>query len=75
MLESGPVDAKEIAKLEAYLKRMFNSTAVKVRPRPQKKDFAELYIGEEFIGTLNRDDEDGEVSYQLQIAILEEDLA
>jgi hypothetical protein len=31
-------------------------------------------IGDEFIGVLDRDDEDGSVSYSLSIAILEEDL-
>jgi len=31
-------------------------------------------IGDEFIGTLHRDEEDGEVSFSLQMAILEEDL-
>ena len=47
---------------------------MEVRQRPQKNDSAEVYIGDEFIGVIYRDDEDGEVSYQLQIAILESDL-
>ena len=68
------MDAQEISKLDRYLKRLFNSTAVKVRARPQKKDSAELYIGEEFIGVVFRDDEDGDLSYNLQIAILDTDL-
>ncbi|CUU43567.1 hypothetical protein BVIRIDIS_25910 [Blastochloris viridis] len=56
------------------MKRLFNNAGVKVRARPQKKDSAELYIGDEFVGVLFRDDEDGDLSYNLQIAILDSDL-
>jgi Protein of unknown function (DUF3126) len=34
----------------------------------------EVYAGREFLGTLYRDEEDGEVSYSLHITILEGDL-
>jgi len=37
--------------------------------------FEEFFVGQEFVGVVHRDDEDGEVSYALQISILEEDLA
>ena len=43
-------------------------------PRPKKDDSAEVYIGEEFIGVLFLDDEDGDKSYNFQMAILETDL-
>ena len=33
-----------------------------------------MWAGNEFLGTLHRDDEDGEVSYSVQITILDEDL-
>ncbi|HBT41650.1 MAG TPA: DUF3126 domain-containing protein, partial [Rhodospirillaceae bacterium] len=33
-----------------------------------------VYLGEQFVGVLHRDEDEGEVSYSLQIAILEEDL-
>ena len=36
---------------------------------------AEVYIGDEFIGVLFRDDEEGETSYQFQMAILDFDLS
>jgi hypothetical protein len=45
-----------------------------VRARPKIKDSAEVYVGEDFVGTLTLDDEDGEVCYQFQMAILELDL-
>jgi hypothetical protein len=57
------------------LRKTFNNQELDVRARPKKKDSAEVYIGEEFVGVLYRDDEDGELSYQFQMAILELDLA
>jgi len=69
------VTRDEIIKLEHYLKKTFRLPAIQVRQRPQKEDSAEVYIGEEFIGVLFRDDEDeGEIAYQFQMAILDYDL-
>ncbi|MEE8578924.1 MAG: DUF3126 family protein, partial [Hyphomicrobium sp.] len=41
----------------------------------KKTDSAEVFIGDEFIAVLFREDEDGEISYQFQMAILDLDLA
>ncbi|NJM34557.1 MAG: DUF3126 family protein [Rhodomicrobium sp.] len=65
----------ELTKIEAYLRKTFQTETIEVRARPKKKDSAEVYIADEFVGVLYRDDEDGEVSYQFQMAILELDLA
>lgn len=64
----------EIRKIEAYLKRKFDLPSLSVRARPRKDDSAEVYIGDEFIGVLFRDDEDEELSWNFQMAILEIDL-
>jgi hypothetical protein len=64
----------ELTKLTQYLRMKFELPAIQVRKRPQKDDSAEVYIGDEFIGVLFRDDEDGELSYNFQMAILEIDL-
>ena len=66
----------ELKKIEAYLRKTFRLTELEVRPRPRKTDSAEVYLGEEFLGVLYRDDEDGEddVSYNFQMAILDIDL-
>lgn len=65
----------EIVKLETYLQKLFQLPSIEVRQRPQKDDSAEVYIGEEFIGVLFRDDEDeDETAYQFQMAILDFDL-
>ncbi len=65
---------EEIQKLTQYLRMKFELPRIQVRKRPQKDDSAEVYIGEEFIGVLFRDEEDGELSYNFQMAILEFDL-
>lgn len=64
----------EIEKLERFLKRTFSNQTIEVRQRPQKDDSAEVYIGDEFIGVLFRDDEDDDLSYNFQMAILDFDL-
>jgi Protein of unknown function (DUF3126) len=64
----------EIAKLTKFLRNKFNNPGLAVRKRPQKNDSGEVYIGEEFIGVIFRDEEDGELSYNFSMAILDFDL-
>ena len=64
----------EITRLENYLRKLFDLQSMEVRQRPNKDDSAEVYIGDEFIGILFRDDDDGDLSYQFQMAILDFDL-
>ena len=67
--------ADEIRKLTNFMRTKFQLAAITVRARPQKTDSAEVYIGDEFIGVLYRDDEDpDDLSYSFQMAILEFDL-
>ena len=63
----------EIKKLDAYFKRTLNP-AIVVKAPPRKNDSAEVYIGDEFLGVIFRDDEDGDLSYSFSMAILEDDL-
>lgn len=64
----------ELARLEAYLRKTFGAKNLTVRARPKKDDSAEVYINDDFVVVLFREDEDGETSYQFQMAILEMDL-
>ena len=68
------MDRQEIQKLETFFRRRFNLPSIHVRQRPQKDDSAEVYIGDEFVGVLFRDDEDGDLSYNFTMAILDIDL-
>jgi hypothetical protein len=65
----------ELSQLETYLRKTFKTDTIEIRARPKKKDSAEVYIDDEFVGVIYRDDEDGEISYQFQMAILDFDLA
>jgi Protein of unknown function (DUF3126) len=64
----------ELAKLTAYFRKTFNNPTLVVKARPQKKDSGEVYAGEDFLGIVFRDEEDGELSYNFSMAILDFDL-
>jgi hypothetical protein len=68
------VDKTELAKIERFLRRTFANHSIRVVARPRKDDSAEVYVGEEFIGVLFLDDEDGDKSYNFNMAILQDDL-
>ena len=68
------MDPQERARVETYLKNRFRTANLSIRARPQKKDSAEVYIGEEFAGVLSRDDEDGELCWHFTMTVLEGDL-
>ena len=68
------MDKTELAKIERFLRRTFAKQSIRVVARPRKTDSAEVYVGEEFLGVLFLDDEDGDKSYSFQMAILDADL-
>ena len=65
---------EELKKLDSYFKKLFQNQAISVRARPRLTDSAEVYIGDEFIGVLSVDDDEGDLSYNFNMAILEFDL-
>ena len=64
----------ELANIERYLRKTFANEKMRVVARPKKTDSAEVFVGEEFIGVIFLDDEDGDRSFNFQMAILAEDL-
>ncbi len=64
----------EVQKLQNYLRDKFGNDNFRLVDRIKSTDSVEVYLAEEFIGTLYRDDEEGEVSYDFNMAILEIDL-
>ena len=68
------MDKIEIKRIESYLREKFKLPSITVKARPQKDDSAEVNIGDEFIGVIFKDDEEGEVSYAVMLTVLEEDL-
>ena len=69
------MDAAEISRLQDYFRTKFALPALSVRGRPKKDDSVELYLGEEFLGVIFKDEEDGDLCYQFNMAILPEDLS
>jgi len=65
---------EEIRKLDAYFKRTFQNPQLQVKARPRKDDSCELYLGEEFLGIIFKDEDDGDLSYNFSMAILDVDL-
>lgn len=63
---------EEIRKLDAYFKRVFANPRMEVKARPRKDDSAEVYVGDEFIGLVFRDEDEGDFNFSM--AILDVDL-
>ena len=63
----------DIQKVQAHLQKTFGNKTIALKLRPKQKDSAEVYVGEEFVGLVYKDeDEDG--SFDFQMSILGEDL-
>jgi hypothetical protein len=63
-----------MARVQKYLRDTFGNNNIRLRDRTQADGSVEVLLGEEFIGVLYRDEEDGEVSYDFNMSILEFDL-
>jgi hypothetical protein len=68
------IKPSDLARVEAYLRSTLNSDRIRIEVPKTRGASVEVRAGGEFLGTLHRDEEDGEVSYSLHITILEEDL-
>jgi len=58
----------------APLRTTLGSDRIHIAAPKRRSGSVEVRAGQEFLGTLHRDEEDGEVSFSLHITILEEDL-
>jgi len=68
------VNDMEIAKIERYLRGKFRNTGIAIEGRKNKDDSAEVMLDGEFIGVLFKDEDEGEMSYDLHMTILDIDL-
>jgi hypothetical protein len=64
----------EIERLEKYFKKTFKMDEIEIRQRHKKDDSVEVFVEDEFVGVIYKDEEDGELTYQFQMAILAYDL-
>lgn len=61
------MDVAEVNKLNAYLRKLFGNASIRIAPK--KGDTAEVFIGEDDLGELTVDDEDGDRSYNFRMVI------
>jgi hypothetical protein len=65
---------KLLSRVEAYLQKKFGNYTIKLKQAANDPNMAEVFLKEEFIGTLYKDTEEGEVSFDFNMSILSEDL-
>jgi hypothetical protein len=68
------VNRSEIWRVEKYMRNLFRLDTITLVERPKQPDSVEVLVNGEFIGVVFRDEEDGEISYAFNMAILEMDL-
>ena len=68
------MDDPELARVQKYLQNKFGNQNIRLRERMQSDGSVEVYLGEEFIGVIYKDEEEGDISYDFNMSILEIDL-
>ncbi|PHS79463.1 MAG: hypothetical protein COB59_01890 [Rhodospirillaceae bacterium] len=68
------MEIAEIARVQEYLRKSLSNNRVVITPPPRPDAPIEVYIADEFVGVLYKDEDEGEVSYTLMMTILEIDL-
>jgi hypothetical protein len=69
--KDAPIDEPERDRLQAALRDKLHAADIDVRARPRKTDSAEVYVHDEFIGTVSADVDEG---YFLTMSVLDIDL-
>ncbi len=66
--------AEEMSQLKSYLERTFKCDGLTVKKREKATDSIEVMMNGEFIGVIYKLEEEGETSYDFNMAILDIDL-
>jgi uncharacterized protein DUF3126 len=69
--KGAPLDDAERVRLQAALRSLLHAADLDVRARPRKTDSAEVYVHDEFVGTVSADEDEGQV---LTMSVLDIDL-
>lgn len=64
----------EAAQCQEFLRNKFGTERIKVIPPKKAGQPVEVHIGDEFIGVLHKDEDEGEVCYHFQMTILDIDI-
>ncbi|MBN8522059.1 MAG: DUF3126 family protein [Alphaproteobacteria bacterium] len=65
---------EEVIKVQAYMRNTFGNPNIAVRPRAQDPGSIEVLLKGEFIGLVFKDEDEGEISYDFNMSILDIDL-
>jgi hypothetical protein len=64
----------DLIRLQNYLRQKFGNPKFTVAPRKEDADSVEVLLDGEFIGLIYRDEDEGEISFDFNMSILEIDL-
>ncbi len=64
----------DIDRVQAYLRRLLGTERINLLAPARAGLSVEVAVQDEVIGTLHRDEDEGEVSYSIHLTVLEEDL-
>ncbi len=68
------IQAEEVSKIQAYLKKTFKTDGFALKMREKAKDSVEVLLNGEFIGVVYKIIDEGETSYDFNMTILDIDL-
>lgn len=68
------ISNEEAKKLQDFLTAKLSNKGLAVRARPQAPDSVEVLLNGEFLALIYKDEDEGETSYTLNMAILDIDL-
>ncbi len=61
------MNVSEVRQLDAYLKKIFENQQIRVVPK--KNDVAEVFVGEDDLGELTAEEDEGERSYNFRMVV------
>ncbi len=67
------INKADIAKLQVYLQKKFGNPGLTIRER-RVADSVEVYLNGEAIGTIYKDNDEDEISFDFNMSILDIDL-
>ena len=65
---------EEMARIQTYLQEKFKNNGFALKMREKANDSVEVLLNGDFIGVIYKDADEGELSYDFNMAILEIDL-
>ncbi|MCB1784212.1 MAG: DUF3126 family protein [Alphaproteobacteria bacterium] len=66
--------AQDMVQLKTYIERKFKCSGISMKRREKADDSVEVMLDGEFIGVIYKDTDEGETSYDFNMAILDIDL-